>query len=299
MERVALIDADILVYRCAAALKKSEYRAYTEDGELLYHGRLKKELTEAIKDVPNVNVEILDVYDDVRFACRQIDNYIDTICETTGSTKYLLFVTGPTNFRNIVATIAPYKGHRPERPRYYQEVKDYLWSLPGVIVSADCEADDYIGVWSQFTPNCVICSIDKDLDMLPGQHYHFVNKEEYYISQQDGLVNFYRQILTGDVVDNIVGIRGIGNGKAAKLITHDMTEVEMYDVCLREYKKWYEKQGKENSAEAAILHVQENGQLLWLWRAPGDVWSPPAPHVRGMEMTSDSSNQSQGETTIS
>lgn len=279
MTRVALIDADILVYRCAASLRKKEYRVHTADGELLASGTSKKAVMEGLEGMDDLIIESRDVFDEVRFAYRAVEKMIDDICFNTGCPTYKLFVTGNDNFRVGLATIAPYKGQRPERPRYYQEVKDYVWSLPGIVVAEGCEADDTIGVHSYGDPNVVICSIDKDLDMLPGAHYNFVSKEEYYINEEDGMVNFYRQILTGDKIDNIMGIRGLGPVTAAKLIRVGMTEWEMYCTCLEQYEKMYANSGSKNATTEAEKHVNENGKLLWLWRKKGDIWEPPTPVV--------------------
>lgn len=61
----------------------------------------------------------------------------------------------------------------------------------------------------------VICTKDKDLDMISGLHYNWTkDKEPYEVSEQQALKAFYSQLLTGDRVDNIQGIKGIGNKKA-------------------------------------------------------------------------------------
>ncbi len=274
MSRTALIDADILVYRCAAALRKTNYKAYTAEGELLYSGNTRAAMLDLMEGMTGVAIEMADTYDDVRDAYKAVDGYIDNICATIRTNKYLLFVTGPTNFRNDIATIAPYKGTRPDRPRNYQEVKDYVWSLPGIVVSDGCEADDVIGYYSQRDHTSVICSLDKDLDMLPGEHYNFVNRNEYYISLEEGTINFYRQILTGDKTDNIIGIRGLGPKKAEKAICRGMTEPEMLEQCLVLYEMYYEKQGHANPPAAALAHVVECGKLLWIWRVENGMWNP-------------------------
>jgi 5'-3' exonuclease len=68
------------------------------------------------------------------------------------------------------------------------------------------------------------------------------------------------QFLTGDRIDNIIGVKGIGAVKAKKLL-EGKTEREMYEICV-------EKLGSE---ERAI----ENGILLWLRRHEGQIWTPP------------------------
>jgi hypothetical protein len=42
---------------------------------------------------------------------------------------------------------------------------------------------------------------------VAGWHYNFVKKDKYYVTAEEGMRFFYRQILTGDRADNIQGIK--------------------------------------------------------------------------------------------
>jgi 5'-3' exonuclease len=100
--------------------------------------------------------------------------------------------------------------------------------------------------------------------MIPGHHYNPVKKESYYIDDKEAIKNFYRQILTGDKVDNIEGLRGIGPKKADKILAEADTELKMYEAVLKAY---------DNNQERVI----ENGQLLWIRRQEDEIWQPPTP----------------------
>jgi len=128
----------------------------------------------------------------------------------------------------------------------------------------DQEADDAIGIaaYEQQVGEYCICSIDKDLDMLRGDHYNFVKDEFYFIEEEQGIKNFYKQMLMGDRVDNIIGIKGIGTVKAERLLKECKDEKEMYLAVLEAYK------GDDK-------RVLENGQLLWIRREPNQMWQPP------------------------
>jgi hypothetical protein len=76
------------------------------------------------------------------------------------------------------------------------------------------------------------------------------------------LYNFYRQILTGDSADNIIGLRGIGNITADKMMKEAVSELDMYKICVDAY-------------EGNVERVLENGILLWLRRYEGQTWTPP------------------------
>jgi 5'-3' exonuclease len=104
-------------------------------------------------------------------------------------------------------------------------------------------------------------SIDKDLDMIRGWHYNFIKDKKYLIDDQEAIKHFYTQILTGDRVDNIIGLKGIGPKKAAKILEDCITEADMYKAVLEAY----------DNDETRVL---ENGQLLWIRRNANQIWSP-------------------------
>ena len=107
----------------------------------------------------------------------------------------------------------------------------------------------------------IMVHIDKDLNQFRGWHYNYRKKEKYHVSEFEGLVSFYTQILTGDRIDNIVGLKGIGPAKAAKILKDCKTEEELFKAVLEAY-------------EGDKDRVIENGKLLWLQRKEGDVWTP-------------------------
>ena len=176
---------------------------------------------------------------------------------------YRAWITGKTNFRFEVATTIPYKGNRKDapKPKHYDALRKHLMKL-GAEMSEGEEADDAVAIAST-KGNYWIVHVDKDLDQLPGWHYNPVKDEEYYVTEFEGLYSFYKQILTGDRVDNIEGLRGIGPVKADKILKDCTTERELYDACLKAY---------DGNSE----RVLENGKLLWLRREPNQMWQPPS-----------------------
>ncbi len=64
----------------------------------------------------------------------------------------------------------------------------------------------------------------------------------------------------GDRIDNIIGIKGIGDKKSEKILKDCVTEKELYDKCVQMY----------DGDEARVI---ENGRMLWLRRYEGEVWS--------------------------
>ena len=179
-----------------------------------------------------------------------------------GLSDWQIFLTGKTNYRKEIAVTAPYKGNRPqEKPAHLELLRNYLVTAWGAIMSEGEEADDCIAIKAtELGDDCIMVSVDKDFMQVQGWHYNFVKKEKQYVSAENGLRFFYKQILMGDKADNIVGIKGVGPVKAEKMLATATTEQEMLAVCL-------EALGEERTLE--------NGRLLWLRRKHQELWEFP------------------------
>lgn len=175
------------------------------------------------------------------------------------------YITGKTNFRNEIAVTHPYKGNRKDfvKPKHYEALRSRLIRM-GAEVTDNEEADDAVAIES-CRSNSWIVHQDKDLDQLEGWHYNPIKEHKYYVTAFEGLKNFYRQMLTGDRIDHIVGLRGIGPVKADRLIKDCNTEIELYTAVCEAYEK----------AGEPLERVIENARLLWLRREEGQLWEPP------------------------
>ena len=222
---IALLDADILCYRVGFA---------TND------------------EHENTAIETMAVFLEDLLMFDLID------CE-----EHELFLTGKVNYRNDIAVTAPYKGNRKDvkKPVHLPLLREYLQTAWGASVSDGQEADDDIAIRAtELGDDCIIVSIDKDFMQVPGWHYNFVKKEKKYVTPEEGLRFFYKQILTGDNADNIKGIHRVGDVKATKMLADATTEQELYACCV-------EAMGADR--------VLENARLLWLRREPNQLWEPP------------------------
>lgn len=234
----ALIDGDIVVYRCAAANENS----------------------------------------DVNIACWQAGEMMTRILHETNAVGYRCYLTGSNNFRYLL--YPDYKANRKDvpRPRHYQAVREYLTTTWNATVTDGYEADDAMGVeqYASFTSgdasdSTIICSIDKDMLMIPGWHYNFVKQDMRMVSPLDGLRHFYWQLIMGDKTDNIFGYDGKARDKVPKFLKGVMDEL----ATLTEEKNmlklvWHMYDDVER--------MYTNGKCLWIWRKEGDVWQ--APHER-------------------
>jgi 5'-3' exonuclease len=180
--------------------------------------------------------------------------------------SYFIAIGGSSE-ENFRYKINPsYKANRKDKPKpvHLDACKEFLLKEYNAIVCNGYEADDYLG----FTQNddSIIFTNDKDLLMIPGQHFNPIKKEYKEVSELDGLKHFYKQMLIGDISDNIKGIDKIGPVKAGKLIDHLETEEEMF----RAVEDLY---GGPIDNEYGMNRLNTNADCLWIWRKQGEKFS--------------------------
>ncbi len=189
-----------------------------------------------------------------------------------------LFITGKGNFRDTLATIRGYKANREasHKPVHYDELRKFLKNRWGATEVNGYEADDAVAMAAHADPTgTIVVSVDKDLLTVPGQHYNFKTKKFLTVTPRDALVNFYRQLIAGDVTDNVAGAYKAGKKAAQANISPTMDEPAMYRVTLELYKRGLGITGCPYGNMAAEDALLENARLLHMKRHPGDVWEPP------------------------
>jgi 5'-3' exonuclease len=70
----------------------------------------------------------------------------------------------------------------------------------------------------QLGDNTLIVHTDKDLDQIPGNHFNYKKPEFYDISEDTAQLNLWTQVITGDSIDNIVGLKNYGRVKAGNIL---------------------------------------------------------------------------------
>jgi len=226
----AIVDADVLTYRAAFATQ----------------------------DKPPEEAE--DVIDQL------MDYAIGQTVVFPHGNNFYVWLTGKGNFRYDIAKTEPYKGNRRDqvKPEHYQHARDYLQSRWAAQVTEGCEADDAISIeaYKGDMESTVIVSIDKDFDTIPCWRFNFTNGSWIKNTPESALRFFYEQVLTGDRVDAIPGLYGIGPKKAQKILGDATTEKELFKRCLDAYEGNYDR-------------VVENGRLLHLQVYEKELWEPP------------------------
>ena len=151
--------------------------------------------------------------------------HLEEIKRNTFSDTAIVGVKGSgTGFR--YGLFPDYKKNRKPLDADIKDALNYIYQYAldlGAIPATDTwEADDQIAEWVREAVeedlNYVIAHIDKDLDMLPGQHYNY-NKVEFYEMDLDACQRaFAKQLLMGDSADGIPGVKGIGPKKADNVL---------------------------------------------------------------------------------
>ena len=218
---IALIDADLVAYRCAATCKEE---------------------------------------DPVDVALFRVDKNMREILEMVDTQEYKAFLTGSNNFRKVVNP--EYKANRKDMipPMYLQQCREYLVTEWNARLSHGQEADDELGI--NQTSSTIVCSLDKDLLMIPGKHFNWT-KQQYgdltFVSPEGGAKHFWKQMLIGDKADNIHGVAGLGPVKSGKLIDCLESEEECLDVIIEKYEHDYRR-------------VAMNAACLWIKRSEDSEW---------------------------
>jgi 5'-3' exonuclease len=208
------------------------------------------------------------------------------------------------NFREAVAKEKEYKGGRKsDKPLHFYNLLTHMLSAYETRVhEGGLEADDYICV-TQYKSwqdrDTIICSRDKDLRQCPGLHYSWEVGSQASIGPMfveplgtleliqkldakgkkkppklfgTGHKFFYSQLLIGDSVDNIGGVKGRGPVFAYDLLKDATTEREMYELVAEKYVQAWGDQWKEK--------MKEQVNLLWMVRELNEdgspvFWKPP------------------------
>ena len=175
-----------------------------------------------------------------------------------------VYLTGSNNFRYEVAKTAPYKGNRKgSKPLHLPSVREHILGKYPTTVAEGQEADDLMAIEAtKLGPETILASIDKDFKQVPCKHYNFLHDTWDEVDIWTGLKFFYEQILTGDSVDNIIGLYRVGPKKAKGMLESCKTEQDLWNACVKAY-------------DGDVERVIENARLLWLRRHEGQMWEPP------------------------
>lgn len=229
----------------------------------------------------------------LKWAMWQIDSKVGNI-KKVGAKEYKLWIGGEGNFRYDVAQIQPYKKDRPDKPMLFKELREAFIKKYGkrVGIARDgIECDDEISMkgWESYwnfrktgKHLYVLGYIDKDIDQVPCPSFNYDKPELGIVtpSIEDCCRSFCKQILTGDSIDSVPGLKGVGKETALKLLEGRNTPKEMYEAVVVAYKDYYgleafsfvSHRGVE-STRTWLDMLKENAVLLYMLREPYEVYN--------------------------
>ena len=233
----------------------------------------KKDAVEYVGDSETMTIEFQKEAGPLSHSLSNIDNMLVRIVEHRRCSSYEVFIAGTGNFRYDIAE--DYKGHRDPmtRPIHEKELRGYLIKQWDAKTIDGMEVDDWVSILCcQDIINNVIVTIDKDLNNTPGWHYNYDTKKATFITDEEADLYFYRQLLSGDPTDNIKGVKGIGKQRAEELLPHPLTKERLCSIVWKVYQdKGYD-----------LEYMTQQGQLLWMLREEGVMWTAPLEEEDGM-----------------
>lgn len=217
-------------------------------------------------------------HEPLEFTLHGVGEKLRAIERAVGAADSLIYISHPVNFREQF--FPEYKMNRnvDHKPHWYNEIQDYLFKHKGAIYSdLGDEADDALGIHQMdalaHDEETVICTIDKDLDLIPGLHYNFSPTKKadgvYDMDDPECLRLFYKQMITGDTADNIPGLFKRKGKKAMAKYQDPLNEMT------RSKDMWDHVNSVYGEGEEDFL--ANMGKLLYIKRESGERgwWSPP------------------------
>lgn len=270
-----VVDGDILVYRCGFVAQRTirciTHRAapngvYFDSAESLRYYIDEQLQLGVLKDENDYTITTDIEVGPANFAIQALNTSLREIQNSVGMPIRGLFLSaGSETFRHKLAVTKPYKGNRKSpRPVHYDAIREYMVEQRGARVFEDIEADDAL---ASFAKTCVVASIDKDLLQVPGVHYNFVEKRFEHIDEDAGHYNLAHQMITGDSIDNIPGIKGMAKKKADSFLEEKLADgartADLFRLVAEEI--YMPKVGKD-----WWPYYKEQLSLLYLLRHRGD-----------------------------
>lgn len=227
--KIALIDADTVIFAaCVVCERMSE-----EDVGI---GEVKFEEVWTI-DLEEAFAHSLDT--------------INTILSNTGCQDFELhFTSGRDSFRYKIVD-EEYKANRMSSdtrvPKGLKELKE-LWCTrypDKAFLWKDWEADDIVVFKKvQDYEKYIMCAVDKDvLYSVPGTHFNYysstrfnIKMKFYTVTEKEAIQHHYKQVLTGDTGDNVIGLKGVGPKTAEKILGTIIDTKILWNKVTQEYR---------------------------------------------------------------
>jgi hypothetical protein len=100
---------------------------------------------------------------------------------------------------------------------------------------------------------------------IPGWHYNPVKDITMYQPIRDANISFWKQVITGDRTDNILGIPGLGPKAADRII----------DPCDGDWNRMHaaaDETYSQHFGADGYRQMDETAKLIWILRKAGETY---------------------------
>ena len=253
--KTALIDADSIIHIVS------------------YHNALPDHMVEMSKEMnpEEADATLMELYKtkDTAAIETHVGQFINDILNAVNATHYLGFVgdrKGSDTFRHRLAVTKPYKGQRKSSPHWVKYWKpiiiEYMVREWGFIELSNIEADDACAICQTHLEDTIICSPDKDLKQVPGEHYDYKKILFDTITPWEGMRRLYTQWIVGDnSTDNVPGCPGVAEkSKFVTRISQAPTKEKMLEIVHEAYE-----------SKNALNILEEQFKLVYMIRDTDDI----------------------------
>ncbi len=232
--KVALIDADTLVYTTCLELEERE--------DLLPRDYYSSKEWEEIINAPTYDKENHCLwFIDPDYLIQRCSERIDEVIYKVGTHKAEIYLSSGRTFRHKLTDM--YKRNRKNLryPTGLESAKTEILNHYDGMICDGFEADDIVVYLKRTDPKkYILCAIDKDvLNSVPGEHFDYYHQRMTW-KKTDVTTAIrwpYIQCLTGDTSDNIPGIRGVGPKRAEKILEDTCLPGDMWGRVVKAYEK--------------------------------------------------------------
>jgi hypothetical protein len=267
MKTIAIIDGDIISYRCAAANESRSVKVtHKTTGQTTEHAHRTafKEHIKGVFEADEFIVEDVQTAEDIKFAYHAMKTTIESLCKSCDTDEYEIYLSGDSNFRDSLPLPTKYKSGRENtiRPLQLKECRNYLVKHHKALHAVNEEADDILarrcfeGV--KYKVKTIACTIDGDQNGVEGYMYNWTKMQEPYRVKGLGYIElvkdgkdfdgygrkfFYAQFLLGDSTDGFkpcqIAGKKFGVAGLYKVLGECKTDKQCMEAVYKQYKTWY------------------------------------------------------------
>lgn len=194
-------------------------------------------------------------YETADVIMRDVDNFVSQILVTVQGRQYAGFLSPKLTFRNRL--YPEYKANRkaplnPSIALWKPYIEEHLRQNWGFVIWDDHEADDAVAALQVNMDNTIICSPDKDLKQIPGNHFDYKKGTRVYINPEEANYFLWYQVLLGDSGDNIKGCPGVGKVGAKQVLDYALSSGMRLDIATS--KTFAHKCGEDSGESLYLAH---------------------------------------------